>query len=104
MARRPRPPADWSDEQRAAWRSLQALPNIGPAMAQDLVRLGFRAPTELAGQESSRLYARLCELDGVRHDPCVEDVFEAAIRVAAGEPARPWWTFTALRKARRTVL
>lgn len=37
-------------------------------------------------------------MTGVRHDPCVIDVFLAATRFMGGEPAKPWWHYTAERK------
>jgi hypothetical protein len=40
----------------------------------------------------------LCRVTGERQDPCVLDVFIAAVRFLAGEPARPWWAYTAERK------
>ena len=46
------------------------------------------------------LYEQLCTVTGVRHDPCMRDVFAAVVAHANGEPARPWWEFTPARKAR----
>ena len=83
---------------RARLRQLTDLPNIGPTSAADLLRLGVRAPADLAGRDPYALYDALCALDGARHDPCVIDVFIAATRFMAGDEARPWWTYTAERK------
>jgi hypothetical protein len=44
------------------------------------------------------MYDDLCHATGVRHDPCVIDVFIAAVRFMAGEAARPWWKYTPERK------
>ncbi len=77
---------------------LTDLPNIGPAMADDLRRLGIAQPEDLAGCDPYALYERLCALDGQSHDPCVIDVFISAIRFMNGEPARVWWAFTEERK------
>lgn len=79
---------------RGRQRRLTDLPNIGPASAADLLRLGIRTPADLAGRDP---YA-LCALDGTRHDPCVIDVLIAAIRFMEGDAARPWWVYTAERK------
>ena len=38
---------------------LTDLPNIGPAMAADLQRLGFERPDELRGHDAYALYDRL---------------------------------------------
>jgi hypothetical protein len=40
----------------------------------------------------------LCRLTKRRHDPCLLDTFIAAVRFMGGEPARPWWAYTAGRK------
>lgn len=75
------------------------IPNVGPATASDFERLGLRAPSELASCDGLALYRRLCDIDGVRHDPCVIDVFLAAVDFMRGAPARPWWHYTRERKA-----
>ena len=79
---------------------LQKIPNIGPAMADDLLRLGISTADDLVDRDPDELYDELCLVDGTRHDPCVRDVFAAAIDFARGGPARPWWHFTPERKAR----
>jgi hypothetical protein len=79
--------------------SLREIPNVGPATVGDLARLGIRTPAQLRGKNAIRLYERLCRIDGVRHDPCVIDVFMAASDFVGGAPARPWWKYTARRKA-----
>lgn len=90
-------------DERAISRDLQRLPNIGPAMAHDLMRLGITSADELATRDPDELYAALGALDGTRHDPCVLDTFMAAIDAARGLPARPWWEYTPLRKARQAA-
>ncbi len=77
---------------------LTDIPNVGPATAGDLVLLDILKPAALAGRDAFMLYDELCERTGVRHDPCVIDVFMAAIRYVEGEPKRPWWHYTAERK------
>ncbi len=77
---------------------LTDLPNVGPAMAADLVRLGIRRPDDLRQSDPYALYNELCRLSGQRHDPCVIDVFISVVRFMAGEPARAWWEYTAERK------
>ncbi|HEX9301764.1 MAG TPA: helix-hairpin-helix domain-containing protein [Casimicrobiaceae bacterium] len=87
---------------------LEDLPNVGPAIAADFVRLGIRAPRELVGRDPDfpyTLYEALNRITGTRHDPCVLDTFIAAVRFMEGAPARPWWKYTAERKrtlAKRT--
>jgi hypothetical protein len=77
---------------------LEDLPNVGPKTAADFRRLGITRPQQLKGKDPYRLYERLCRVTGVRHDPCVLDVFIAATDFAGGAPARPWWHYTAGRK------
>jgi hypothetical protein len=77
---------------------LRALPNIGPAIARMLMRLGIERPDDLRGQTAEQLFRRLCDLDGRRHDLCLLDTFVAAVDHANGAPARPWWYYTHMRK------
>lgn len=84
---------------RASVRKFTDLPNVGPALAEDLRQLGYAAPGELAGQCPFAMYRRLCEITGQRHDPCVIDVFMSIVDFVDGRPPRPWWEFTARRKA-----
>ena len=53
---------------------LTDLPNIGPASAADLRRLG------------------------IHHDPCVLDVLQSVVDYMHGSEALPWWTYSAKRK------
>ena len=78
---------------------LQTMPNIGPAMAGDLILMGIHSPEELKGQDPMKLYRRLEELSGVRQDPCVLDTFMAAVHYAETGERRTWWSFTSERKA-----
>lgn len=89
-----------AEQQREAAARLRAIPNVGPAMARDLIKLGITRLDDAAGRDPDDLYGALCVLDGVRHDPCVRDVFAAVVDHANGSEARPWWTFTPARKAR----
>ncbi len=77
---------------------LTDLPNIGPAMARDLRRLGIEHPEQLVGRDPCVMYNELCAATGCRQDPCVLDVFVSITRFMAGEDARPWWAYSAERK------
>jgi hypothetical protein len=77
---------------------LEDIPNIGPAVASDLRKLGITMPGDLLGRDPYALYEELCRITGQRHDPCLLDTFIAAIRYMAGEPKKPWWKYTAERK------
>ncbi|MCD7099551.1 helix-hairpin-helix domain-containing protein [Stenotrophomonas sp. MMGLT7] len=78
--------------------SLTDLPNVGPACEKDLRLIGIRVPAHLRGRDPYDMYAQLCMRTGVMHDPCVIDVFTSVVRFLAGEPAQPWWAFSAERK------
>jgi hypothetical protein len=83
-------------------RRLKDLVSVGPATLRDFERLGIRSVEQLANCDARELYERLSSLDGRRHDPCVEDVFRAAI-AQARDPDLPqelkqWWTWSRIRK------
>jgi Pathogenicity locus len=80
--------------------ALEDIPNVGPAVAADLRRLGITAPADLLGRGPYALYEDLCERTGQRHDPCLLDTFIAAARLMVGGPKKPWWKYTAERKRR----
>lgn len=80
-------------------RMLTHILNIGPAMLADFQKLGITKPAQLVGKDPFQLYTRLCELTGVRHDPCVLDTFISAVRFMEGAPALPWWHYTQERKS-----
>jgi hypothetical protein len=79
---------------------LTVIPNVGPAVAGKLRRLGIERPDDLASQDGEDLFERLCALDGVRHDPCLLDTFMAATDWARGAPSRPWWAYSRERLER----
>ena len=85
---------------RTLAETLEHLPNIGPAVAAKLRTLEIHEPQALAGRDPYLLYDELNRRTGVRHDPCLLDTFIAAVRFMDGEPARPWWAYTAERKIR----
>ena len=84
--------------ERAHVKNLTDLPNIGKAMEQDLILLGITAPQQLIGRSAYEMYEELCEKTGVRHDPCVIDVFLAITHFMDGDTPRPWWDYTDERK------
>jgi len=86
-------------QETAIRKELQRVPNVGPAIARDLMSLGIRRVEELAGRDPRQLYDQLCAQTGRHHDPCVLDTFMAAVAFAEGGPALPWWHFTPKRKA-----
>ena len=85
--------------QQQTFVQLQTLPNVGPATAADLLRLGVCSVDDLSRRDPKELYDRISALDGVRHDPCVLDTYAAAIHAARTGEAVPWWNFSDRRKA-----
>ena len=81
------------------YTELQQLPNVGKATAGDFHLLGLHTPQSLIGQDPYALYDRLCAITQKRHDPCMIDVFIAAVRFMEGAPSTPWWKYTPERKA-----
>ena len=45
--------------QRSKLNTLTDLPNVGKAVAEDLVLLGITQPQDLAGQDAYEMYDRL---------------------------------------------
>lgn len=81
---------------------LLSLVSVGPATVEDLERLGISTITQLKGKSPQRLYDRLCLITRQRHDPCVLDVFAAAI-AQADNPKLPaaqkqWHYWSRVRK------
>jgi hypothetical protein len=77
---------------------LDALPNIGKAIAADLHLIGIDHPKKLIGMKPFKMYEDLCARTGKRHDPCVIDVFMSAVHFMEGGEPLPWWSFTQERK------
>lgn len=83
---------------RTSIKKFTDIPNVGKATEGDLSLLGIKTPLELASQDPYELYSRLCKITNQKHDPCVIDVFIAAVRYMQGEDAQKWWFYTNERK------
>jgi hypothetical protein len=83
----------------AECRSLEQLPNVGPAIARDLRTIGIRDPSQLVKADALSLYRQLCTTSGKRQDPCVLDTLLAVTDFMRGAAPAPWWAYTARRKA-----
>ena len=81
-----------------AGTALEDIPNVGMAVAADLRALGIRVPAQLRRCDPYALYDRLNRVSAMPHDPCLLDIFIAAVRFVNGAPARPWWAYTAERR------
>ncbi len=97
--RPPKAPPPRKAREAAECEQLEQLPNIGPSIAADLRRIGVLHPRDLTDRDALQLYRALCAASGKRQDPCVLDTFMAAIDFMRGAPPRPWWDYTAQRKA-----
>lgn len=76
------------------------LVSVGPATRADFAVLGLRTVGDLRASQHVALYERLCAATGERHDPCVLDVFQAAIaQVTTHGERRAWWHYSAQRRA-----
>lgn len=79
---------------------LEEIPNIGASIAKNLREIGVGTPEQLKDEDGVELYLKLNALTGVRHDPCVADVFMAAVDFMNGAETKPWWSYTTQRKKR----
>ena len=79
---------------RADITDLEDIPNVGPSIAANLRLI----PQDLLRKDPYMMYDDMCDTTGDRHDPCVIDVFIAAVRFMTGESAKPWWKYTQERK------
>ena len=78
--------------------ALTDLPNIGKALAKDLVSIGIESPLQLQNREPLELYKMLCQKSGERKDPCVLDVFMSITDFMNGAEPKVWWDYTQERK------
>jgi hypothetical protein len=85
------------DDRAAALRDLRRIPGVGRAVSEDLWNLGIRRVEELRGRDPRALYDRLCELQGMRVDPCMLYTFRCAVYFASHERHDPellkWWAW-----------
>jgi hypothetical protein len=81
----------------AALRELQAIPGIGPSIAQDLVDLGITKVADLKGRDPEILYRRFEKLVGTHVDRCLLYTFRCAVYYASNDRHDPrllkWWNW-----------
>ena len=86
------------------FRKLPDLVSVGPATIKDLAEIGISSVHDLREQRAEDLFERLCAVTKVRHDPCVIDVFRAAIEQAKDPHLAlqkcQWWYWSRVRKGR----
>lgn len=84
-------------ERAAAVKDLRRIPGVGPRMADDLIRLGYRNVEALRGQDPEEMYRRIMELEGCHVDRCVLYVYRCAVHFAQTPDPEPeslkWWNW-----------
>ena len=74
---------------------LTKLPGVGPSIAADLRHLGVHSIRDLAESDPEQLFARLREITGHDHDPCLLYTFRCAAYAARtpepDENLLKWW-------------
>ena len=85
------------DVRKTAMRELQAIPGVGPSLAQDLISLGITRVAQLKQKNPERLYRQLEKQVGTHVDRCVLYVFRCAIYYAETPEPHPdllrWWNW-----------
>jgi hypothetical protein len=84
-------------------RQLKDLRGIGKKMLEDFDQLGIKSVNQLKSRDADRLYLRMCEISGVRQDPCVLDTYRCAIEQARNpnlpDEQKDWWYWSRVRKS-----
>lgn len=85
-----------------ALAQFQAIPSIGPKMAEAMVMLGYFSLDEVRDEDGADLLNRYEERMGYWVDPCVEDCFRCIVHHARNpQSTKSWFDFTAERKSYR---
>lgn len=83
-------------------RRLRDLEGVGPRTLEDFEALGVASVEQLRKEDPHDLFERLCEIKGVRVDPCCLDVFTCAVAQAKDSRLSPerrkWWFWSRVRK------
>jgi Pathogenicity locus len=79
--------------------TLTDLPNIGKAIAADLVAIGLQTPADLEGRDALAIFNDLKPVMGHRHDPCVYYTLLSVKHFQKMGESLPWWKFVAQGKA-----
>ena len=75
--------------------ALEEIPGVGPSIAADLESMGIHRVAQLKRRSPEALYQQLCDLTGVRQDPCVLYTFRCAVYYASNAThdaeKLKWW-------------
>ncbi len=81
----------------AAIEDFQHIPGVGPSLADDLYRLGFRSREDLRDKDPEAIYRSLMALEGCHVDRCVLYVFRCAVNFVTNDEKDPerckWWNW-----------
>jgi len=88
---------------RTEVKKFQQIPNVGKATEEDFFTLGLKEPIQLVGKDPYGMYDKLCKITNQKHDPCVIDVFLAAVDYMEGGSPKKWWNFTKERKIKLAI-
>lgn len=76
---------------------LEQIPGVGPAMAEDLRKLGITEVAQLKDKDPEQLYQSLNEILGYVEDRCVLYVFRCAVYYAKTDcpdsEKLKWWNW-----------
>ena len=79
-------------------KNLCTIPGVGKSIARDLMDIGIRSVSDLAGQDPRELYDRSNRRAGLVQDPCLLYVFRCAVYFAETpaeereiEKLKWWW-------------
>ena len=73
---------------------LTDLPNIGSAIASDLMQIGINSSNDFASRSAMSIFEELRLVMGKRHDPCVYYTLLSVEHFLESGESLPWWKFT----------
>jgi len=80
-------------------KKLTTLPNVGKAIAADLLSIGISSPDDIKGKDPLKIFNELKQVMNQRHDPCVYYTLLSVQHFMDTGESLPWWKFTAKGKA-----
>ena len=78
---------------------LTVLPNIGKAIASDLLAIGIGSHDDFKGHDALKIFNDMKAVMGHRHDPCVYYTLLSVKHFMDSGESLPWWQFMAKDKA-----
>jgi hypothetical protein len=78
-------------------KEFTKIPSVGPAVASDLYRLGYRSFGDMVGADPNDMYARLCKLQKMHVDRCMLYTFYCVVYYVSHTTHDPkllkWWNW-----------